>query len=152
VPSRRAAALSAHNVGVSLSLLDRVREMALALPEVNERRSHGEPCFFVRDKRPLCYFHDDHGGDGRVSLWCPAPLGVQDELVATRAERFFRPSPSARGVFAHWVGVYLDKPPLRASDWVEINEVLREAYHLVAPRSLAMLLDGQRQSRLTGKP
>jgi hypothetical protein len=40
--------------------LDRVRKIALALPEVNERLSHGEPCFFVRDKRPLCYFHDNH--------------------------------------------------------------------------------------------
>ena len=34
--------------------LERVRKIALALPEVNERVSHGEPCFFVRDKRPLC--------------------------------------------------------------------------------------------------
>jgi hypothetical protein len=53
--------------------LHRVRQMALALPEVTERLSHGEPCFFVRDKRPLCYFHDDHNGDGRISLWCPLP-------------------------------------------------------------------------------
>jgi hypothetical protein len=32
--------------------LARVRKIALGLPEVNERVSHGEPCFFVRDKRP----------------------------------------------------------------------------------------------------
>src|SRR5437762_5041987 len=53
--------------------LDRVRRIALALPGVNERMSHGEPCFFVRDKRPLCYFHDNHNGDGRIALWCPVP-------------------------------------------------------------------------------
>jgi hypothetical protein len=44
--------------------------------------SHGEPCFFVRDKRALCYFHDNHNGDGRTSLWCPLPDGVQDEMVS----------------------------------------------------------------------
>ena len=46
--------------------LDRVRAIALALPEVTERLSHGATCFFVRDKRPLCYFHDHHNDD-RVS-------------------------------------------------------------------------------------
>src|SRR5688572_12957293 len=102
---------------VSRSTFDRVRALALALPEVNERRSHGEPCFFVRDKRPLCYFHDDHNGDGRISLWCPVPLGVQDELVSANPVRFFRPEPSAGGVFAQWVGVFLDSPPLSAADW-----------------------------------
>ncbi len=44
--------------------LDRVRAIALALPEVTERLSHGAPCFFVRDRRPICYFHDDVAGDG----------------------------------------------------------------------------------------
>ena len=46
--------------------LDRVRRIALALPDVIERTSHGEPCFFVRNRRPLCYFHDDHKGLLRV--------------------------------------------------------------------------------------
>jgi hypothetical protein len=41
---------------------NRLREIALALPEVNERLSHGAPCFFVQDKRPLCYYHDHHTG------------------------------------------------------------------------------------------
>ena len=80
------------------SELDGIRKIALALPEVNERLSHGEPCFFVRDKRPVCYYHDHHG-DGRVSLWCPAPPGVLEELVAAEPERFFEPPPSASGVF-----------------------------------------------------
>ena len=52
--------------------LDMVRSIALALPGVDERISHGEPCFFV-GKRPLCYFHDDHRGDGRIALWDAVP-------------------------------------------------------------------------------
>ena len=41
--------------------LDRLREIAQALPEINERESHGSPCFFLRDKKPLAYFHDHDG-------------------------------------------------------------------------------------------
>jgi hypothetical protein len=49
------------------SHLERVRRVALALPEVCERLSHGATCFFVRVKRPICYVHDHHNDD-RVSL------------------------------------------------------------------------------------
>lgn len=84
--------------------LDRVRRIALALPEVNERLSYGAPCFFIRDKWAVCYYHDDHHGDGRISLWCPAPPGVQEELVSTEPERFFKPPMSAKGTFSGWLG------------------------------------------------
>jgi hypothetical protein len=50
----------------------RVRKLALSLPGVAEHVSHGAPCFFVGDKRPIYYFHDHHGGDDRVTIWCPA--------------------------------------------------------------------------------
>ena len=117
---------------------DRLRRIALALPEVNERTSHGEPCFFVQDKRPLCYYHDDHNGDGRVSVWCPVPDGVQDELVAADPDRFFAPPTSARGVFATWLGIYLDVPDV---DWAEVAAILEDAYRVVAPKRLAAALD-----------
>lgn len=129
------------------SSLDRVREIALGLPEVSERRSHGEPCFFVRGKRPLCYFHDDHNGDGRISLWCPAAPGVQDELVAVDPSRFFRPQASAGGIFSDWIGVFLDRPPPTTRDWQEIAETLADAYRFVAPKSLARLLDTEFDER-----
>lgn len=116
--------------------LGRVRTIALALPEVNERLSHGEPCFFVRGERPLCYFHDNHNGDGRVSLWCPAPPGVQEALVAAEPERFFAPPTSARGTFADWLGVYLDAAGSDRVDWKEIAAIVEDAYRLVAPREL----------------
>ena len=120
-----------------------MREIAFGLPEVSERHSHGEPCFFVREKRPLCYSHDDHNGDGRVSIWAPAAPGVQDELVAADPSRFFRPQPSAGGIFSDWIGVFLDRPRPTARDWQEIAEVLTDAYLLVAPKSLTRLLDAE---------
>src|SRR5947199_6868598 len=104
--------------------LERVRKIALALPGVNERLSHGAPCFFVRETRPLCYFHDDHNGDGRISLWCPAPTGVAEELVSAEPGRFFAPTQSAAGTFAGWLGVFLDASGENAVDWHEIAAIL----------------------------
>jgi len=57
-------------------------------------------CFFVQGRRPLCYLHDDHNGDGRLSLWCPSVPEVQEELVSAEPRRFFRPRPSASGTFS----------------------------------------------------
>ncbi|MDQ1458891.1 MAG: hypothetical protein QOI08_375 [Actinomycetota bacterium] len=123
--------------------LDRVRRIALALPEVNERTSHGEPCFFVRDKRPLCYFHDDHNGDGRVSLWCPAPPGVQEGLVSAEPARFFAPPTSSSGVFSGWLGVYLDTAGSNKVEWGEIAAIIEDAYRHVAPKTLVVELDNR---------
>ena len=120
--------------------LDAVRTIALALPGVSERISHGEPYFFV-GRRPLCYLHDNHRGDGRISLWCPAPPGVPDELTASEPSRFFRPTPSASGVFATWLGVYLD---MGGDDWVDWNEIagiIEDAFRTVASRALIAELD-----------
>jgi hypothetical protein len=120
------------------SELDGVRRMALALPEVNERVSHGAPCFFIQNKRPLCYYHDDHRGDGRVSLWFPVRPGVQEEMVAAEPERFFKPSTSSAGHFENWLGVFLDTPEL---DWREIAALLEEAFRGVAPKRLVAELE-----------
>jgi hypothetical protein len=123
--------------------LEQVREIALALPEVNERLSHGAPCFFVRDERPICRFHDaEFAGDERMSLWCPAPQGVREDLVAAEPERFFAPAPSASGVFRDWIAVYLDTRAGLAVDWHEIAAIIEDAYRLRAPKSLVADLDG----------
>ncbi len=122
--------------------LTRLRQIALALPEVNERLSHGAPSFFFRDKRPICYFHDaDFASDGRVSLWCPAPAGIQENLVSAEPERFFAPTPSASGVFRDWIGVYLDASAETTMDWNEIAAILGDAYRLVAPKKLVDRLE-----------
>jgi hypothetical protein len=121
--------------------LDRVRKIALALPRVSEVLSHGKPCFFLRGKRPICYYHDDHNGDGRVSLWCPAPVDVQEELVAAEPERFFKPPTSASGTFSGWLGMYLDTSGKNRVDWDEIAAILEDAFRLVAPKALVAELD-----------
>jgi hypothetical protein len=116
------------------SPLDRVRAVCLALPEVTERLSHGAPTFFIREQKTFVTFMDDHHGDGRLALWCAAPVGAQQEMLAENPERFFRPPyVGHRG----WLGVRVDGRP----DWAEVNQVIEEAYRTVAPRRLVAQLD-----------
>jgi hypothetical protein len=74
--------------------------------------------------------HDHHF----PHFWCATPPGVQDELIATESDRFFRPPyVGTRG----WVGVRLDGDV----DWAEIVAVLEEAYRAVASKRLVAVLD-----------
>jgi hypothetical protein len=116
--------------------LRRVRELCLALPAATERLSHGSPTFFVRDKSTFVMFLDDHHGDGRLALWVAAPPGVQQDLVETEPERFFRPPyVGHRG----WLGVRLDVDP----DWDEVAAIVEDAYRQVAPKKLVAELDAR---------
>lgn len=117
--------------------LDAVRRLCLGFPEVTERLSHGSPAFFIRSRKTLAMFVDDHHGDGILGLWCPAGPGVQEELVAQEPDRFFRPpyvGPSG------WIGVRLD----RDVDWDEVRAILTDAYRTAAPRALVKELDASR--------
>ncbi|NUT11702.1 MAG: MmcQ/YjbR family DNA-binding protein [Nonomuraea sp.] len=117
-----------------MDALDRLRALCLALPETTERLSHGEPTWFVRDRKTFVMFADRHHDD-RVAFWCAAPPGVQEELVAEDPERFFRPPyVGHRG----WLGVYLDVEV----DWAEVAEIVADAYRRIAPKTLAARLDG----------
>ncbi|MDQ1373765.1 MAG: hypothetical protein QOJ09_1103 [Actinomycetota bacterium] len=111
----------------------RLRTLCLALPEVTERLSHGEPTWFVRDKKTFVTLSDHHHDD-RLGFWCAAPPGEQEALVEQRPEQFFRPPyVGGRG----WLGVYLDV----AVDWPEIADLVTEAYRQVAPKKLVALLE-----------
>jgi hypothetical protein len=114
--------------------LARVRRICLALPEVSERLSHGAPSFFVRGKKTLAMFVDDHHGDGILGLWCPAWPGVQAEMVDAEPERFYRPPYVGP---AGWLGIRLD----RDVDWDEVAAILADSYRKVAPKTLARQLD-----------
>ena len=112
---------------------DRLREVCAQLPEVTERVSHGAVTFFVRGKRVVAYLTDDHHGDGRLAVVCPAPPGVQEEVLRLDPERFFRPAyVGHRG----WIGLRVDLDP----DWDEVAAVVVEAYRCVAPETLVRRL------------
>ena len=114
--------------------LQRLRDLCLRLPEATERPSHGEPAFFVRDKKLFVMLDDDHHGSGHLAFWCAAPPGAQEALVAADPQRYFRPPyVGSRG----WLGVRLDADP----QWDEIAEIVRDAYRQIAPKTLVARLD-----------
>jgi hypothetical protein len=119
------------------STIEHVRGICLALPEATERLSHGAPAFFVRDRKQfVMLWPDGHHDHEFPHLWCAAPPGGQEELLAADPERFFRPPyVGHRG----WVGVRLDRDP----DWTEIAELCIDAYRTVAPKTLITRLDNR---------
>ncbi len=111
----------------------RARRICMALPEAWEQEAWGEPTWRVR-KRMFAMFADDHHGDGRVALWCNAPLGVQQMLVRAEPEKCF--VPPYVGVNG-WIGVVLDRV-----DDAELRELVVQSYCMVAPRKLQALVGG----------
>jgi hypothetical protein len=115
---------------------ERLRAVCMALPEVTERLSHGEPTWFVRDKKVFVQSSNQHHDD-RVGFWCAAPPGAQAEMVEAEPDRFYRPPyVGGRG----WLGVYLD---VSGVDWEEIAAIVREAYRMIAPAKLVAQLDAE---------
>ena len=111
-----------------------LRAICMALPEVEERLSHGEPTWFIQGKKSFANCDTYHHGAEHLSFWCAAPPGAQEVLVEARPESFFRPPyVGHRG----WLGVYLDVP----LDWDEIAMLVEDAYRTVAPPKMRAKLD-----------
>lgn len=112
---------------VERTAVERLRAVCLALPEVDERVSHGEPTWFAGAGRRARVFVmlADHHHDDRLAFWCPAAAGAQEFLVAEEPELFFRPPyVGHRG----WIGVRLDVPPV---DWERVEDLVADAHALV---------------------
>lgn len=110
--------------GKGKQVLERVRQICLALRGTSERLSHGTPTFFTRGKQFAQVWaghHDDHG----LQLWCAAPSGAQTALAKADPDRFFVPPyVGHRG----WLGVRLE----RNVDWRELGRILQDAHTEVA--------------------
>ena len=72
---------------MSDQLLEKVREAALQLPEVEERLSHGQPTFFVAGKQ-FAQFRANHHGDGRTVV-CVRTSGPDEQAILLEASLSF---------------------------------------------------------------
>ncbi|MCR2052873.1 MmcQ/YjbR family DNA-binding protein [Actinomyces bowdenii] len=116
--------------------IERVRRIALALPEAKEKLSVGRPAFYT--KKVFVWFGMSRKVDG---VWDRSPISVcvllpEDERQAVLG------SPAAYipgyiGPYG-WVGLLLDE----STDWVEIAELIEESYRMTAPARLVRMLDG----------
>lgn len=107
--------------------IERIRDICLRWPDVEERLSHGEPSWFHRGGRMFAMGADRHHDD-RVAVWCAAPPAARDALIDADPDRYFVPPyVGHRG----WIGVYLDVDV----DWATVEELIANAYHTVAGRA-----------------
>ena len=112
----------------TLTPLDKLRSVCLALPEAHEVEAWGSPTFRLRNKLFAMYASaDDHHGGGRPGVWVKSTHVNQDLLLHQDPERFFSPpyvGPSG------WIGIYLDKRP----SWRVVADIVRDGYLLIAPK------------------
>jgi hypothetical protein len=113
--------------------VERVRRLSLALPEATEQEAWSAPTFRIR-KRIFAYYVENHHQDGRVAVWCNAPIGVQEMLVRHDPGTYF--VPPYVGVNG-WIGILLDSVGDDA-----LREHLVESYCMVAPKKLQALVGG----------
>ena len=116
------------------ALLDRLRALALALPAVEEKLSHGAPGFFVNGGKFFAYWRQDHHADGITAVLVKASgTDEADDLIDRDPDVYFRPAylgPSG------WIGIRLDTG---AVDWDHIDGWLTRSWRASAPRRLAAL-------------
>jgi len=101
----------------------------------------GEPTFRVKNKLFAMFASSaNHHGAGRPGLWIKSAAVTQDMLVRAEPARYFVPPYVGK---SGWVGAYLDKRP----DWEVIDDLLRDAYRLTAPKKLVATLDAPPPAR-----
>ncbi len=120
-------------------LFERVRTLALALPETHERESHGSPGFRVGSEKTgkyFAYFSDRHHGSEHIALLVKTS-GMDElmDLVEAQPEAYYKPAfYGASG----WVGVILNRVDI---DWDSVSEWLTRSWRSVAPARLTKLQD-----------
>lgn len=108
------------------ALIDKVRQLALALDGASEKLSHGEPTFWVRG-RTFAMIDNGHHGADHIAVYVNAPGGAQRSLVGGDPEHFFVP-PYVGG--KGWIGVRID----RSLSWNVIGDLLRQAHAMTGIR------------------
>jgi len=119
-------------------LLKQIRQRALALPESEERESHGAPGWRTGGKsgKFFAYFNDQHHGSEHVALLVKASsLDEVLGLVETAPETYFKPAYYAA---SGWVGIVLDRPGV---DWQHVSDWLERSWRAVASKRLTALIE-----------
>jgi hypothetical protein len=109
--------------------VERIRAICMALPNVTEKLSWGEPTW--RSGKIFAMLSTYHHGDDHVSVLVPAEPGVAGMLVASNPAQFYVP-PYVGG--KGWVGIRIDGKP----DFDEIAVLIEDAYRLTTPKKKAV--------------
>lgn len=109
--------------------LEQIRALALALPDTEERASHGQPTFFVAGKM-FAQFRHDHHGDGRTIVAVKTADAEEARMLIEAA-----PDSYSRVAYfrAEWVGLALGGDEV---DWEHVGDRVARSWELAAPRRL----------------
>ena len=108
--------------------LQKVREAALALPETEERISHGQPTFFVAGKQ-FAQFRENHHGDGKTVVCVRVgSLDEQAMLLEADPETYSKPA-----YLPTWLSVSIAGDQV---DWGHVANRIAASWELAAPRRL----------------
>ncbi len=113
-------------------LLDKVRSLALALDESEEKLSHGTPGFRIAKGKFFAYFSRDNYGEGPALMVKACGEDEQAALIEQDDRLYFRPKylgPSG------WVGIRLGS----STDWRHIAEWLERSWLECAPPRLSRM-------------
>lgn len=123
-----------------MALLRTLRELCMAYPGAEEifEGSVGDPVYKVSGK----IYVMQHPVEGEPSIWMKAPPGVQEALVATDPDRYFRPPYVGHN---GWVGAWLSD----GIDWPEIEDLIDDAWRMTAKKSLIREQDATRRDDFT---
>jgi predicted DNA-binding protein (MmcQ/YjbR family) len=117
--------------------LTRLSKICLALPEA-VRVLRGDHADFRVRQKVFAYFLNNHHGDGIVSVCVKSVLGENVDRLGAQPERYYLPAYiGPRG----WFGMRLDSD---AIDWHEVENIVELSYCLVAPKSLAPIVEQRR--------
>ena len=117
----------------SRPVIQRLRDLCLALPGTSERSSWGHPNFRAGKK----IFAAFEIIDGRPSIAFRLPPGEVEELV--RGKEFFV-TPYGRGL---WASMWVDG----RVTWKLVDRLLRDSYRVVALKRMLAALDNSRPAR-----
>jgi phosphoribosylglycinamide formyltransferase-1 len=114
----------------------KVSEIALALPEAEERDSHGSPGWRIAGGKYFAHLNIRHHGEAHIAVL--AKTSGQDEMVALIEQDpdiYYRPAYyGASG----WVGIILNRPNV---DWDHVAHWLQRSWREVAPKRLTKLIN-----------
>ena len=108
--------------------LNRVRAIALELPETEERLSHGQPTFFVGGKQ-FAQFRGNHHGDGKTVV-CVRVSSLDEKAMLLEADPDTYSKPA---YMPTWLSIRLSGEDV---DWDHVGDRIAESWELAAPSGL----------------
>ncbi len=112
-------------------LLNTLRQHAMNLPSVEERKSHGSPGFAIAGGKFFAMFTNEHHNDGIMALLVKTSGPDEQAMLIEQDEELYY-QPQYFGA-AGWIGIRVD---LGRNDWDHIAGWLEKSWTTVAPPKL----------------